>query len=215
MTSLLKHGRSFRFGLLAAALGWETVVLVGRASGGDGDVPPGTVKVGDYSQASWSLFGTKPTSYGTLGYGGPGSVAGFQGFGLGYHLGYGYGGDALGTGAEGGYPFYGGPGYPHCDPVLRRIGRITPFPYFGGPGYSTATHTNYFNGIGSLVADKPVITIGDDNYDTGYGTYTGAIPYPEAVLAPFTIRAASAGSSRERSSDASTTPAGLNPASPR
>ena len=37
---------------------------------------------------------------GTLGYGPPGIYPGFQGFGLGYHLGYGYGGDALGSRAE-------------------------------------------------------------------------------------------------------------------
>src|SRR5262245_53512917 len=57
--------------------------------------------------------------------------AGFYGFGLGYHLGYGYGGSALGVNPDGGYLFYGGPGYPHCWPTLRRCGPITPFPYFG------------------------------------------------------------------------------------
>ena len=51
--------------------------------------------------------------------------------------GYGYGGDALGVGADGGYPFYGGPGYPHPWPRLRRFGGITPFPYYGGPGCPT------------------------------------------------------------------------------
>ena len=71
---------------------------------------------------------------GTLGYAKPGLYPGFQGFGLGYHLGYGYGGSALGVGADGGYPFYGGPGYPHPWPTLRRIGGITPFPFYGGPG---------------------------------------------------------------------------------
>ena len=55
----------------------------------------------------------KVSAAGTLGYGPPGVYPGFQGFGLGFHRGYGYGGDALGVGAEGGYPFYGGPGYPH------------------------------------------------------------------------------------------------------
>src|SRR5512135_3687906 len=71
-------------------------------------------------------------SMGTLGYGKPGLYPGFQGFGLGYHRGYGYGGDALGVGAGGGYPFYGGPGYCHPWPALRRIGGITPFPFYGG-----------------------------------------------------------------------------------
>src|SRR5262245_47937450 len=91
---------------------------------------------------------------GTLGYGPPGVFDGFQGFGLGYHLGYRYGGDALGVGAEGGYPFYGGPGYPHKEPRLRRLGRIVPFCYFGGPGYPTPDHPNFFGGFGPLVPDQ-------------------------------------------------------------
>ena len=118
----------------------------------------------------------------------PGLYPGFQGFGLGYHLGYGYGGDALGVGADGGYPFYGGPGYPHSEPRLRRIGGITPFPYYGGPGYPSPGHPNYFGGVGPLVADQPVVTIGSDRGDpddaTGYGPFTGALPYPEHVLRP-------------------------------
>jgi hypothetical protein len=134
-----------------------------------------------------------PTA-GTLGYGPPGVFPGFQGFGLGYHLGYGYGGTALGTGAEGGYPFYGGPGYPCLEPRLRRLHYITPFPYFGGPGYPTPDHPNFFGAVGPLQADKPVITIGDDRYDVGFGMFTGAIPYPESVMAPFTTSAAAGGS---------------------
>ncbi len=46
-------------------------------------------------------------NFGTLGYGAAGLYPGFQGFGLGYHLGYGYGGDALGVGAEGDTPSTG------------------------------------------------------------------------------------------------------------
>ena len=42
-------------------------------------------------------------SYGTLGYGPPGIFPGFQGFGLGYHLGYGYGGEPWAR-CRGGYP---------------------------------------------------------------------------------------------------------------
>jgi hypothetical protein len=132
---------------------------------------------------------------GTLGYGPPGTFPGFQGFGLGYHLGYGYGGQALGPGAEGGYPFYGGPGYPHCPPLLNRGCGIRPFPYFGGPGYPTPEFPHFFGGIGPLVADKPVVSIGDERYDVGYGGFTGAVPYPESVLAPFTTAAGSGESS--------------------
>src|SRR5436309_1585417 len=73
---------------------------------------------------------------------------GFQGFGLKYHPGYGYGGDALGVGAGGGYPFYGGPGYPCAEPRLRRLGKIVPFPYYGGPGYPSPGHPNYFGPVG-------------------------------------------------------------------
>ena len=51
-------------------------------------------------------------THGTLGYGPPGEHPGFFGFGLSFHPGYGYGGNGLGVGAYGGYPCYGGPGYP-------------------------------------------------------------------------------------------------------
>jgi hypothetical protein len=134
------------------------------------------------------------TSYGTLGYGPPGFYPGFQGFGLGYHLGYGYGGGALGVGAEGGFPFYAGPGYPHAEPPLRRIGGINPFTYYGGPGYPTPDHPNYFGGIGQLVPDRPVVTIatdrGEPSETADYGLFTGAIPDAEALFAPFTSPAA-------------------------
>ena len=82
-----------------------------------------------------------------------------QGFSLGYHPGYGYGRGALGVGAEGGYPFYGGPGYPHPWPCLRRIGGIVPFPYYGGPGYPIPGHPNYFGEFGPLSPDRPVVTV--------------------------------------------------------
>ena len=119
---------------------------------------------------------------------------GYQGFGLGYHLGYGYGGDALGPGADGGYPFYGGPGYPHCNPQLRRIGGIVPFAYFGGAGYPTPDHPNFYGGTGELVPDRPVVSIIAENgqpvMGTNYGSFTGAVPNAEAQFAPFTARAA-------------------------
>jgi hypothetical protein len=131
---------------------------------------------------------------GTLGYGGPGLYPGYQGFGLSYHLGYGYGGSALGPGALGGYPFYGGPGYPHGEPPLRRFGHLVPFPYSGGPGYPYS-----FQGVGPLVAGQEVVTIGS-HYGAGrpgsdYGCFTGVLPYPETVFAPFTSSAAAGGSS--------------------
>ena len=157
-----------------------------------------------------------PTSSGTLGYGAPGLYPGFQGFGLGYHLGYGYGGDALGVGAEGGYPFYGGPGYPHCAPRLRRIGGISPFPYYGGPGYPSPDHPNFFGGFGPLVPDQPVVTIATDRGGpieaTDYGPFTGAAPDAEARFAAFTARAAAgAPSMRPRPSYSAPLPTNPSP----
>jgi hypothetical protein len=136
---------------------------------------------------------------GTLGYGPPGVFPGFQGFGLGFHLGYGYGGNALGVGREGGFPFYGGPGYPHCEPRLRRCAGINPFPYYGGPGYPSAEHPNAFGTIGPLVTDQPVVTpVPEPGRPMGtadYGGFTGAFANPEALFAPFTSRAAAGASS--------------------
>lgn len=128
---------------------------------------------------------------GTLGYGGPGLYPGFQGFGLSWHRGYGYGGDGLGVGAEGGYPFYGGPGYPHPGPPLRRLGPIEPFPYFGGPGPGCAGPLNYFGAVGPLAGDRQV-AVENGSPDLGFGPFTGALPYPDSLLAPF-ASAASAG----------------------
>ncbi len=159
-----------------------------------------------FSSSPATAGGHDGPGVGTLGYGGPGLYPGFRGFGLGYHPGYGYGGDALGVGAEGGYLFYGGPGYPHPWPTLRRIGGITPFSYFGGPGFPSSDHPNYFGGVGPLAPDQPVITIGDEADDIGYGCFTGAIPYPESFLAPFTARAAAAGSASGVSTSSPSTP---------
>jgi hypothetical protein len=135
---------------------------------------------------------------GTQGYGPPGLFPGFQGFGLGYHLGYGYGGSALGVGATGGYPFYGGPGYPHPWPCLRRFGPIAPFPFFRGPGYPTPDHPNYFGGVGPLSPDQPVVTFESDPqsrpYVGGYGQFDGSIPYAESAFAPYTTIAGEGGS---------------------
>ena len=156
-----------------------------------------------------------PPSVGTLGYGPPGIHEGYQGFGLGYHLGYGYGGDALGPGADGGYPFYGGPGYPHCNPQLRRIGGIVPFPYFGGAGYPTPDHPNFYGGTGELVPDKPVVSIIAENGQpvmaTDYGSFTGSVPNAEAQFAPFTARAAAGAASMRRSQSRSNLPAPTGP----
>jgi membrane-associated protease RseP (regulator of RpoE activity) len=134
-------------------------------------------------------------SAGTLGYGPPGIYSGFQGFSLKYHLGYGYGKGALGAGAEGGYPFYGGPGYPHAAPCLRRCGHEQPFAYYGSPGFPTPEQPNFYGVVGPLIGDQPVITSGSSEPGPGgdYGCFTGVLPYPEAAFAPFTSAAAVGG----------------------
>ncbi len=149
--------------------------------------------------------------YGTLGYGPPGVFPGYQGFSLKYHPGYGYGGKALGVGAFGGYPFYGGPGYPHPWPRLNRFCGITPFPYFGGPGYSGFGYYNFYDEPGHLVVNEDVVTEGDRNrpgseggYGIGagapsdFGIFTGALPYPESYFAPYTAAAAAMGAAAPR-----------------
>jgi hypothetical protein len=113
----------------------------------------------------------------------PPADVGYQGFGLRYHLGYGYGGDAIGTGPNGGYPFYGGPGYLHPGPQLRRFGPEQPFPYMGGPGTPSASCPNVFGGVGPL-AVRGEIARERDTPDVGFGAYTGALPYPETLFAP-------------------------------
>ncbi len=70
-----------------------------------------------------------------------GADPGYYGFPLRYHSVYGYGGRGLGVGVFGGYPYYGGPGYPCMEPGLNRCGKIIPFPFNGGPGYPRYGHT--------------------------------------------------------------------------
>ncbi len=161
---------------LALALGaWVFSGSCPLARGGDGPVAGGD------------------PGRGTLGYGGPGLFPGFQGFGLGYFPGYGYGGGGLGVGATGGDPFYAGPGYPHGTPRLRRLGPITPFPYFGGPGYPSAGCPQFFGVVGPLSVDRPIV-LETDGQDHAFGVFTGALPYPEAVFAPYASAVAASGS---------------------
>jgi hypothetical protein len=112
---------------------------------------------------------------GTLGYGGHGLDSGFYGFGLSFHLGYGYGGLGLGVGAFGGYPYYGGPGYP------------------------SDWNAQYVEPGQLLVVDRPVAMEAFDpaapDFPSDYGRFTGAIPYPETLFAPYAKAAATSGSS--------------------
>lgn len=117
--------------------------------------------------------------------GGRNLYPGNYGFGLKYHPGYGYGGAGIGVGPFGGYPFYGGPGYPPQDPPLRRFGRISPMLYHGGPGYSTCDHPNYFGIVGPLTVNRSVVEVGDQRASGDYGPYTGALPYSTRFFSPY------------------------------
>ena len=95
MNLMMKSNGRLPLNALALALGiW---VFSGPAAVADGDGFAGTGQVPKDGKRGLGRHGHRATSYGTLGYGGPGLYPGFQGFGLGYHPGYGYGGDALGV----------------------------------------------------------------------------------------------------------------------
>jgi hypothetical protein len=182
MLSFVRGGRS----RAALALGLGLGVLSGSAEAG-GILP---MRKKDETKVVAQVH---EPGVGTLGYGPPGLHPGFQGFGLGFHPGYGYGGDALGPGADGGYPFYGGPGYPHPAPTLWRCGGINPFVHNAGPGGPTPTCPNYYGGVGPLAEDPPVLTILPEPGEGGYGGFSGARPYPESYFAPYTTEAAARG----------------------
>ena len=144
------------------------------------------------------------------GYEADGPHPGFLGFGLSYHLGYGYGGYGVGVGSHGGYPFYGGRGYPHGEPVLNRFGKTSRLRDYGGPGYCHDGHSNYFEGIGPLVVNRDVVTVGE-NHDlshvSDFGPFTGVLPYPESLFAPYTAGDAGTGSSPGASASEPSPPA--------
>jgi hypothetical protein len=145
--------------------------------------------------------------YGTLGWAEYGLNPGLYGFSLRWHPGYGYGRFALGVGADGGYPFYGGPGYPHEPPHLRRFGPTEPYAFYGGTGDPNSACTNFYQGIGGLVVAKPVVSIGEPgelgfvgkngerNPGADFGQYTGALPYPETYFTPNAAAGEATGSS--------------------
>jgi hypothetical protein len=132
------------------------------------------------------------------GYGSDGPHPGFLGFGLSYHLGYGYGGNGVGVGGRGGYPFYGGRGYPHGEPVLNRCKKISRLSYYGGSGNPHHGCSNYFEVVGPLVVNRDVIKVGEDNdlsHVSDFGPFTGVLPYPESLFAPYMREDAGSGSS--------------------
>jgi hypothetical protein len=161
--------------------------LIGPVPGGViGPVPGGPVGPGP-------SHNPHKKGLGTLGYGPPGLFPGFYGFGLGFHLDYGYGGKkALGMGVEGGYPFYAGPGYPHEPPPLRRFHHLLPYLYNGSSPCGFEYPFSVVEDIGPLVPNKPVMPgsgradLGSgDPYNDDFGPFTGAFPYPETYFAPY------------------------------
>ena len=176
--------------VVALALGaWLAVAMPGAFAGDPTpDKPPPKAKFG--------LMRKKTiVTKGTLGYGPPGVFPGYPGFLLALHPGYGFGGYSLGTMAEGGYPHYAGPGYPHATPPLKRLGRIIPSTFFAGPGGPTPTCPNFFTPVEApLVVEAPPVVEnlgmvpgqGED-----FGCYTGSLPYAEALFAPFASAEAS------------------------
>ena len=164
--------------------------------------PPLAANPDPKSSQTSGLFTNQNKGCGILSYGPQAPQPGYQGFGLKYHLGYGYGGQALGTTANGGYPYYGGPGYPHPWPKLQRIGGINPFRYYGGPGGPTANCPNFYGQPGPLTLDPPVVTPDPDLYQDDFGSFTGVVNYPESVFAPFATEG-----ERPPSGPQSTTPA--------
>ena len=103
MPSLLRSNGRLAITTVAVALG------IGMASGS-------TARSDDGEPVAPGPHGEIGQTSGTLGWAPYGYYPGFYGFSLKFHPGYGYGVGALGVGADGGYPFYGGPGYYHPGP---------------------------------------------------------------------------------------------------
>jgi hypothetical protein len=143
----------------------------------------------------------------------PPADLGYEGFGLKYHLGYGYGGEAIGVGRNGGYPFYGGPGYLHPGPRLRRFGPESPYPYLGGPGAPSAACPNVFGPVGPLAVSGEIARE-RDTPDVGYGRFTGALPYPETLFAPHASAASPDDAAPGADASDAAPPDGASPAAP-
>ncbi len=191
--------------ILGAWIGSGPAVL------GFGDPPTRPVQPKPKPKGVKGLLSHRENPTGTLGYGPPGPQPGFQGFGLRYGLNYGYGGgNALGVGADGGHPLFGGPGYPHPGPVLRRIGGITAFPYYGGTGSPSPEHPNFFGEPGTVTLDQPVIRFEDDPggiaSEGDFGQFTGMLPYPEKTFAPFSTESGNSASDSSSNGDPQTPP---------
>jgi hypothetical protein len=179
MMTLLPSDRRLPRGTIGLALAFW-MICGSACNAGDDGVSPGF-----FQQHIWGSA--------ALSYGGYSLYPGFPGFGLSFHRGYGYGGNGLGTGADGGYPFYGGPGYPHPAPTLRRCGGITTFLYYGGPEYPRLGYSNFFSEVGPLSVRQPVavvVTHGEIGHSGDFGPFTGTLPYPDSYFAPFVEAAA-------------------------
>jgi hypothetical protein len=189
--------------LTALALAIVASVLSCSTAWADGDALKNSDSVASQHGLADDQISLGSGAWNNSGYG---VYPGDYGFGLSFHLGYGYGGNALGVGVNGGYPYYGGPGYPHPAPHLRRCHKEEPFSFYGGLGFPFA-----FRGPGQLVVNQDVVTEGNP-LETGaagsapiefpqpanYGAFTGALPYPEGFFSPFTTAAARGRSAASR-----------------
>src|SRR4051794_35470367 len=90
MISLKRGGGRLPLKALALALGIG--VFSGSSAMADGDGFAGMAQGPKVCKGGLGHHDRGGPGFGTLGYGGPGLYPGFQGFGLGYHPGYGYGG---------------------------------------------------------------------------------------------------------------------------
>ena len=142
--------------------------------------------------------------HGTLGYGAPGSTRASRASASGITAATATAATPWASAPTAAIPFYGGPGYPHPWPTLRRIGGINPFPYYGGPGGPTPDYPNYF---GASARSSPTSRSSRSRMSparpttANYGCFTGVLPYPETTFAPFTTIAATGGSSSGVSTD--------------
>lgn len=121
------------------------------------------------------------------------------GFGLNFHRGVGYGGGRYGVGPDGGYPSYGGPGYVHCNPPLVRFHEIVPFSYYDGTSPRQGARAALLLPVGPLRAEPPTVRIAapPDMPQSDFGTFTGALPYPETYFAPYAGEAGQSSGARK------------------
>jgi hypothetical protein len=79
---------------------------------------------------------------------------------------------------------------------LRRCHGIVPFSFYGGPVNPALRYPLFYEGVGPLVVEPPVVVVGGDAGSLDFGPATGALPYPKGYFAPYESAASSSGSGR-------------------